>query len=201
MIEIIAPCEEGLYSLCFPAELGHDLRKVIELLCDSTSQMLNWQKPHLTSSHQQHNEYYRENLRKETLDPRFKGMLCCPSVISMLSCSRHCAKMLPVHPSGQKRQAKRTINIFINSSQSCSICIWLLNSCFSLFTYSISPSQSTAIHSQGSNTLSINNIVWNHHFRGCKMVQQVKASPSSFFRLEFKSPEHTWLKARTESHK
>ena len=53
--EMLTSCEEGLtptlkYVLCFPADLGHDLRQVIELLCDSTSQMLGWQKSHMTSS-------------------------------------------------------------------------------------------------------------------------------------------------------
>lgn len=52
---VMASCEERLtptlkYVLCFLEGLGHDLRQVIEMLCDSTSQMLNWQKSHLTSS-------------------------------------------------------------------------------------------------------------------------------------------------------
>ena len=52
---VMASCEERLtptlkYVLCFLVDLGHDLRQVIQLLCDSTSQTLNWQKSHLTSS-------------------------------------------------------------------------------------------------------------------------------------------------------
>lgn len=149
--------------------------------------MLNWQKSHLTSSHQQHNEYYRENWRKDTPDPRFKGGLCSPGVISVLSAQSPPRPCLSI-PQGRRDrslwmhgQTERPLSVFIRFKsilQYLYLVTKLLPCLVHIFDLTFTICSHPLTRHQ---RMSINNIVWNPHFRACKMSQRVKALPSSFF--------------------